>query len=59
MPWETFADPDPYREFVYTNRVTTKLAVAAALRMPLARLTNEERASIDSVVAETLSAAPC
>lgn len=37
----------------YTNRVTAKLAIAAALGMPLARLTEEERAFIDSVLVET------
>ena len=54
LPRKAFADPDPYREFAYTNRVTAKLAIAAALGMPLARLTEEERAFIDSVLAETL-----
>ncbi len=53
-PRRAFADPDPYREFIYTNRVTAKLAIAAALGMPLARLAEEERAFIDSVLAETL-----
>jgi len=54
QPRRPFADPDPYREFAYTNRVTAKLAIAASLGMPLARLTEEERAFIDSVLAETL-----
>jgi hypothetical protein len=54
LPRRAFADPDPYREFTYTNRVTAKLAIAAALGMPLARLTEDERAFIDAVLAETL-----
>jgi hypothetical protein len=54
LPRRAFADPDPYREFTYTNRVTAKLAIAAALGMPLARLTEDERAFIDGVLAETL-----
>ena len=54
LPRKAFADPDPYREFAYTNRVTAKLTIAAALGMPLARLSEEERAFIDSVLAETL-----
>ncbi len=33
---------------------TAKLAIAASLGMPLARLTEEERAFIDAVLAETL-----
>lgn len=51
---QAFADPDPYHEFAYTNRVTAKLAIVAALGIPLAGLTEEERAFIASVVAETL-----
>ena len=54
LPRKAFADPDPYREFAYTSRVTAKLAIATALGMPLARLTDEERAFIDAVLAETL-----
>lgn len=54
LPRRAFADPDPYREFAYTSRVTAKLATAAALGMPLARLTDDERAFIDSVLAEIL-----
>ena len=53
-PRRAFVDPDPYREFAYTNRVTAKLAIAAALGMPLARLTDDERGFIDAVLAETL-----
>ena len=53
-PRRPFIDPDPYREFAYTNRVTAKLAIAAALGMPLARLTDDERGFIDAVLAETL-----
>jgi hypothetical protein len=50
----TFVDPDPFREFTFSNRITAKLAIAEALSMPLARLPEEERAFIDTVVAETL-----
>jgi hypothetical protein len=49
-----FVDPDPFREFTFSNRITAKLAIAEALGMPLARLPEEERAFIDAVVAETL-----
>jgi len=52
-PRRAFADPDPYREFAYTGRVTAKLAIAAELGMPLARLTEDERAvSVKSVAAQ-------
>jgi hypothetical protein len=53
-PHRAFVDPDPFREFTFSNRITAKLAIAEALSMPLARLPEEERAFIDAVVAETL-----
>ena len=53
-PHRPFVDPDPFREFTFSNRITAKLAIAEALSMPLARLPEEERAFIDTVVAETL-----
>ena len=53
-PRRAFIDPDPFREFTFSNRITAKLAIAEALGMPLARLPEEERAFIDAVVAETL-----
>jgi hypothetical protein len=51
---QAFTDPDPFREFTFSNRITAKLAIAAALGMPLGRLTEAERAFIDAVLAETL-----
>jgi hypothetical protein len=54
LPRRPFVDPDPFREFTFSNRITAKLAIAEALGMPLARLAEEERAFIDGVVAETL-----
>jgi hypothetical protein len=53
-PRRAFVDPDPFREFTFSNRITAKLAIAEALGMPLARLSEEERAFIDGVLAETL-----
>jgi hypothetical protein len=53
-PHRTFLDPDPFREFTFPNRITAKLAIADALGMPLARLPEEKRAFIDTVLAETL-----
>jgi hypothetical protein len=54
LPRRAFVDPDPFREFTFSNRITAKLAISAALGMPLARLAEEERAFIDGVLAETL-----
>jgi hypothetical protein len=52
-PRRSLVDPDPFREFTFSNRITAKLAIAEALGMPLAHLP-EERAFIDAVAAETL-----
>jgi hypothetical protein len=54
LPRRAFVDPDPFREFTVSNRITAKLAIAQALGMPLARLSEEEHGFIDVVVAETL-----
>jgi hypothetical protein len=53
-PHRPFVDPDPFREFTFSNRITARLAIAEALSMKLARLPEEERVFIDMVVAETL-----
>jgi hypothetical protein len=53
-PRRAFVDPDPFREFTFSNRIIAKLAIAAVLGMPLARLPEEDRAFIDAVVTETL-----
>ena len=53
-PRRAFADLDPFLEFTFINRVTAKLAIAAALAAPLVRLTDDERAFVDAVLAETL-----
>jgi len=51
---QAFTDPDPFREFTFSSRITAKLATSEALGMPLARLPEEQRSFIDAVVAETL-----
>jgi hypothetical protein len=50
-----FHDPDPYREFDFSTALLAKRAIAQALGRPLAKLSEEERAFIDSVLAQTLS----
>lgn len=49
-----FADPDPFQEIAYPNAVRAKLAIADFLGRPLAQLSDEERAWINGVLAETL-----
>jgi len=51
---QAFSDPDPFREFTFSNRITAKLALSEVLGVPLARLPEEQLGFIDAVVAETL-----
>jgi len=52
-----FADPDPFEEIAYPSAIRAKLAIADLLGRPLARLSDEDRAWINSVLAETLGKA--
>jgi hypothetical protein len=57
-PRRAFVDPDPFREFTFSNRITAKLAIAEALGMPLSRLPEEDRAFIVSGRSCCLSTRP-
>jgi hypothetical protein len=50
-----FVDPDPFVEFTFPDRVAAKLAIAAELGKPLAKLAQEQQDFINQIVAETLS----
>jgi len=52
-----FADPDPFGEIAYPSAIRAKLAIADLLGRPLARLSEEDRAWINGVLAETLAKA--
>ena len=54
MPSRPFADPDPFREFVYPSALEAKRAIADLLGVPLGQLAAEERAAIDAILHETL-----
>jgi hypothetical protein len=49
-----FKDPDPFQEFRFPTVLAAKLAIADYLATPLARLSKEDRAYIDHILAETL-----
>jgi hypothetical protein len=53
-PAVAFKDPDPFHELRFPTVLAAKLAIADYLATPLARLSLEDRAYIDSVLAETL-----
>lgn len=50
-----FQDRDPFQEFTYPNVLAAKRAISDELALPLARLSEEQRAFIDALLAETLS----
>lgn len=54
IPSVPFKDPDPFKELRYPSPLAAKLAIADYLATPLGRLTAEERAAIDAILAETL-----
>lgn len=49
-----FIDPDPFQEFSYPTVLAAKGAIADYLALPLARLSEVERAFIDELLEETL-----
>lgn len=54
VPTTPFVDPDPFRELAFPNAVLAKLAIADFLGRPLARLSSEDLAWINRLLAETL-----
>jgi hypothetical protein len=54
VPVRPFVDPDPFEEFRFASVLAAKLAIADYLACPLAKLTPEDRAFINGILAETL-----
>ncbi len=50
-----FSDPDPFQEFTYPTTLLAKRAIAEYLGQPLAKFSAEQRAFIDTLLAETLN----
>lgn len=50
-----FNDPDPFQEFTYPSILFAKLAISDYLAKPLAKLSTEQIAFIDGLLAETLN----
>jgi len=53
-PLVPFADPDPFHDLRYPSVIAAKLAIADYLGKPLAKLTDEDRAYIDSLLKDSL-----
>jgi transposase len=52
---QPFADPDPFHELAFPNAIDAKRAIADRLGMPLAKLTSEQLAALNALLAETLA----
>ena len=55
MPVRPFQDPDPFHELVFANPIAARRAIADEVRLPLAKLSDEDRAFIDALLARTLA----
>jgi len=49
-----FRDPDPFHELVFANPIAARRAIADEVRVPLAKLSDEDRSFIDALLARTL-----
>lgn len=54
LPVQPFVDPDPFQELTFPNIIAAKRAIADFLGYPLAKLTSEQMADIDEILAQTL-----
>jgi hypothetical protein len=52
---QPFSDPDPFHELAFASAIDAKRAIADHLGMPLAKLTSEQLATLNRLLAETLA----
>ena len=55
VPVRPFHDPDPFQELSFPTPLAAKRAIAEEIRLPLGRLSDDDRGFIDALVARTLS----
>ncbi len=55
FPVRSFVDPDPFQELTFKNAIEAKKAIAHYLIKPLAKLTSEQMAKVESILEETLN----
>ena len=55
FPVRSFVDPDPFQELTFKNAIEAKRAIAHYLIKPLAKLTSEQMATVESILEETLN----
>jgi hypothetical protein len=54
VPVRPFRDPDPFHELMFASPLAARRAIADEVRLPLAKLSDDDRAFIDALVARTL-----
>ena len=55
FPVRSFVDPDPFEELTFKNKIEAKKAIARYLVKPLAKLTAEQMATVESILEQTLN----
>ena len=55
VPVRPFRDPDPFHELSFATPLVAKRAIADEIRLPLGKLSDDDRQFIDALVARTLS----
>jgi hypothetical protein len=55
IPVRPFKDPDPFHELVFANPIAARRAIADEIRVPLATLSEDDRAFIDALLNRTLA----
>jgi hypothetical protein len=55
VPVRPFRDPDPFRELAFVSAIAAKRAIADEIRLPLAKLSDDDRAFIDALLARTMA----
>ena len=55
FPIRSFVDPDPFEELTFKNKIEAKKAIAHYLVKPLAKITSEQMATVESILEKTLN----
>jgi hypothetical protein len=57
VPVRPFRDPDPFHELAFVSALAARRAIADEIRLPLATLSDDDRAFIDALLSRTLARA--
>jgi hypothetical protein len=57
VPVRPFRDPDPFHELAFVSPLAARRAIADEIRLPLAKLAEDDRAFIDALLTRTLARA--